>query len=284
MSTELELRLIEASAPDGEIRLSDLAEIARTLQELSLRIGRQYADAGGPGRTHHTIEDLSQLRLTGLAAGSTRLVVARGELGELDAEFPEVAELDRRFWDVIEGIGSDRRPEWVSDLVADSAAGFLAALQVAAPRVVASMGAGRQVDIDTHSSHAATWVASHTENGEEAAVAGRLEKVDLRSHTFRIRDDVGNTLQLKDVPNDGLAARLIGGRVLARGAAIRNRSGALTGLRAASVAADEATMSWQIPAVIPIEKPLASAPGPSAVPAVELSDDEFAAFLEAIRS
>lgn len=52
MSPELELRLIEASAPDGEIRLSDLAEIARTLQELSLRIGRQYADAGG--RAEHT--------------------------------------------------------------------------------------------------------------------------------------------------------------------------------------------------------------------------------------
>lgn len=284
MSPELELRLIEASAPDGEIRLSDLAEIARTLQELSLRIGRQYADAGGPGRTHHTIEDLSQLRLAGLDAGSTRLVVARGELGALDAEFPDVTELDRRFWDVIEGIGSDRRPEWVSDLIADSAAGFLAALQTAAPRVVASMGAGRQVDIDTRSSHAAAWVTPHTETGEETAVAGRLEKVDLRSHTFRIRDDVGSAFELKGIPNDSVAARLIGTRVLARGTAIRNRSGQLIALGGSSIESDEAASSWQIPMAVPIGKPVASAPGPSAIPAIELSDDEFAAFLEAIRS
>lgn len=284
MSTELELQLKGASAPDGEIRLSDLAEIARTLQELSLRIGRQYADTEGPGRTHHTIEDLSQLRLAGLAVGSTRLVVARGEFPALDAEFPEVAELDRRFWDVIKGIGSDRRPEWVSDLVADSAAGLLAALQVAAPRVVVSMGSGRQVDIDTHSSHAATWVAFQTEYGEETVVAGRLEKVDLRYHTFRIRDDVGRAFELKGIPNDSVAARLIGTRVLARGTAIRNRSGQLIALGGSSIEPDEAATSWQIPIAVPIGKPVASAPGPSAVPAVELSDDEFAAFLEAIRS
>lgn len=284
MSTELELQLKGASAPDGEIRLSDLAEIARTLQELSLRIGRQYADAEGPARTHHAVEDLSQLRLAGLATGSTRLVVTRGELPALDAEFPDVTELDRRFWDVIEGIGSDRRPEWVSDLIADSATGFLAALRGAAPRVIATMGAGRQVDIDTRASHAAVWASAEPTLGEQVVFAGRLEKVDLRDHRFRIRDDVGTTVEVDGVPNDLKAARLIGTRVIARGTAIHNRSGRLTGLRDSSVEADDAATSWQIPAAIPIEKPLASAPGPSAEYAIELTDEEFAAFLESVRS
>lgn len=284
MSTELELRLIDASAPDGEIRLSDLAEIARTLQELSLRIGRQYADADGPGRTHRAIEELSQLRLTGVTTGSTRLLVSRGQAEALDVEFLDVAELDRRFWDVVDGIGHDRRPSWVSDLIADSAAGFLTALRAAAPQVVASMGDGRQVDIDTRATHAATWATSRTAIGEQTVVAGRLEKVDLHSHVFRIRDDVGSTMELRSISNDNVAARLIGSRVVARGTAVRNRSRLLIALVDAAIEADEVAASWQIPSVVPIAKPVATAGGPGAAPAVELSDEEFAAFLEAIRS
>lgn len=284
MSTELELRLIEASAPDGEIRLSDLAEIARTLQELSLRIGRHYADAAGPGRTHHTIEDLSQLRLSGLATGSTRLLVARGPTDALDLELPDARELDRRFWEVIDGIGHDRRPEWVTDLIAHSAAGFLTALRASAPRVVATMGDRRRVEIDARASRTATWMTARIAPGEQTVVAGRLEKVDLSSHAFRIRDDVGNTLALKDVPNDSTAARLIGARVLSSGTAIRNQSGQLTGVRAASVEADESMTSWRIPSAVPIGRLVASAPGPSADHALELTDEEFAAFLESARS
>ncbi|HET7475343.1 MAG TPA: hypothetical protein VFJ97_04880 [Dermatophilaceae bacterium] len=137
---ESELRLVGASAPDGQVRLSDLTALAEGLQELSLRLGRHLVHRAGPGRTDRNVEALTEMRLSGLAEGSTRLHFARGRADLLDLELAEAREIDDGFWEVLLGIGSNSRPAWATDLIAESAGKIVAALKVAAPEVLDDAG------------------------------------------------------------------------------------------------------------------------------------------------
>lgn len=285
MSSELELRLEGASSPAGEIRLADLAALAQSLQDLSLRVGRAFVDAEGPGRTPRAIEDLSQLRLRRIDGGSTRLTLALGPADVLDVEVTEAVELDRMFWEVIYGVGKDQRPEWVTGLVADSAAAFVSALQSAAPTVEVTMSPYEPVRIRTREIHRETWTSERqVADQESVVVTGLLEKVDLHSHAFRIRDDVGNTIELTQVPHDRAVATLIGSHITAMGHGVRNRSGRLT-LEAPVIGSEQHPVhASRVPSAIPLSEILDASPGPSPAGAVELTDEEYAAFLEAIGS
>ncbi|MGL4745969.1 MAG: hypothetical protein ACRCXL_16490 [Dermatophilaceae bacterium] len=141
MSHQLELRLIDASFPDGEIPLSDLSAIATSLQELHLRIARLSLDAERRGRPNHVVAQASQLRLTGVATSSTSLLISRSEPGTLDRGSVELADLDAKFADIIRGVADDARPDWVTDSVAESAAKLVEAFKAAAPSVDAWIGA-----------------------------------------------------------------------------------------------------------------------------------------------
>jgi len=93
---------------------------------------------------------------------------------------------------------------------------------------------------------------------------GRLEKVDLRSHEFRVRDDVGQAVYLKHVENDATAARLVGKWVVARGSAVLTGSGRLVSLdRAAVEPVEDPATPYLGDDVSTLPDTLASAPGPT---------------------
>lgn len=112
---------------------------------------------------------------------------------------------------------------------------------------------------------------------------GRLEKVDLRSHDFRVRDDVGRAVDLKHVVDDVDAAQLVGQWVSAIGDGIL-ASGRLVALAHVSIAlVGDPARGLENDEVLTLGQILAMAPGPSLDGGLDLTDDEFAAFLEAAR-
>lgn len=285
MTRDLEFRLIGGSTPDGEIRLRDLAALTEALQELSLRIGRECINATGPGRTKLFMEELTELRLSSISAGSTRLVFSKGPTDKLDVSVDEQRIVDDRFWDVIAAVGDDARPDWVTDLVAESAAKLVAALKATAPKVDVSSPGRSSVHMVTERIHTDTWVGPRTRMTSQMSAAGRLEKVDLRAHEFRIRDDAGNAVELKHVDNDRVVAQLVGRWVIARGQGILERHGNLVALDAAQLeTAHDPAMPYTVRPPVSLESILATAGGPDPAGGLSLDDDEFAAFLEAARS
>lgn len=281
MSTELQLRLIGATSPDGEIRLADLAAIAGSLQDLSLRIGRSYLGAEGPGRTKSSIEELSQLRLGGIAPGSTRLILTRGPTDTFDVELAEEAELERQFWAVLDGVGQDQRPDGTSDLVALSAAAFVDALKSAAPTVEVTLGTRPPVLIRTTEIHRETWLSEVDVTGAEFVVTGRLEAVDLRNGRFRVVDDVGNRIALSQVPERTTAAQLINRRIQATGTGVLGSGGELKEIERPTIEEQVLPSSWTATVATNLADEL-SKPGPDYDGGVDFSDQEFAQFLAAM--
>ncbi|MDR1079292.1 MAG: hypothetical protein LBL55_11700 [Propionibacteriaceae bacterium] len=118
---------------------------------------------------------------------------------------------------------------------------------------------------------------------DTVTLVGRLEKVDLRSHDFRIRDDVGNAYVLPKVTNDVAVGHLIGARVCVTGIAGRDARGRIVSVREAEVVAlPDPLNGARIPESISVEEILASAPGlePGGIPG--LSDEEAEAFFAAM--
>jgi hypothetical protein len=114
MIKEIELRLVDAPAPSGEIAVKDLAALAIALQELTTRISREVINMPGPGRTKQFMEELSQLRLHAVEPGSTVLRFSKGPTDKLDVDLPEQAVADDRFWEIVRAMGDDSRPEWAT--------------------------------------------------------------------------------------------------------------------------------------------------------------------------
>lgn len=112
---------------------------------------------------------------------------------------------------------------------------------------------------------------------------GRLFAVNLLTHRLDVRDDVGHRVALPEVAEDAQTAPLLGRYVDVRGFPERDDRGRLTRLRHASVAAaDDPLRVATAPAVTTLADLLASAPGPNLHRGLDLTDDEFAAFLAAI--
>lgn len=285
MNKDVELLLMGASVPDGEIALRDLAALVDALQEVTTRIGREVVHTPGPGRTVKFMEQFAQLRLRSIQSGSTVLTFAKGPTDKLDVDSPEEQLADDRFWEIVKAIGDDHRPDWVTDLIAESAAKLVNALQDAAPRAVLRAAARGAVEIESARVHVETWVTKRRSTDDVMIARGRLEKVDLRSHEFRVRDDVGHAIDLKHVEDDVTAARLVGQWVLARGSGVILPSGQLVALERAIIE----EVADPVPDlldrhVLGLEEILASADGPDPFGGIELTDEEFAAFLEAARS
>lgn len=78
MSAHYDIRLHGTESPDGEITLSALATLAEPLQELMRSLGRDVIGAAERGRPSEYLTELTELRLSSLAKGSTRLVLERG--------------------------------------------------------------------------------------------------------------------------------------------------------------------------------------------------------------
>lgn len=283
MTNNLELRLIGAPAPDGEITVKDLVALTTALQELSIRIGRDIANTPGPGRTKHYVEEFAQLRLSGIEPGSTILKFNKGPADKLDVDVPEQRIADERFWQIVESIRQDRRPKWASDLVAESVSKLVGALRDAAPSAALSDSAHAAVEIESCRIHVETWTTRPVRTAAQMEARGRLEKVDLRSHEFRVRDDVAQSVDLKHVASDEEAAQFVGQWVVATGEGIL-AAGRLVALDNVSLAllADPAR-DLQHDDILTLDDLLASAPGPDPEGGIDLSDEEFAAFITAAR-
>ncbi len=285
MTQEVELRLIDAPVPDGEIAVRDLAALSQALQELTTRIGREVVDAPGPGRTPKFMEEFAQLRLRGIQPGSTLLVFAKGPTDKLDVDTAEEQLADDRFWEIVRAISNDHRPDWVSELIAESASKFVEALQAAAPRAVLRASAREPVEITSAQIHAETWTSKHQPANAAMTVKGRLEKVDLRSHEFRVRDDVGHGVHLKHVVDDVSAAKFVGQWVAATGRVTLSPAGGIVALEGAEIEpVDDPAAPYVNRKVSTLEVILASAPGPDPAGAIDLDEEEFAAFLKAATS
>ena len=285
MMKEIELRLVDAPGPSGEIPVKDLAALATALQELTTRISREVVNTPGPGRTKQFMEELSQLRLHAVEPGSTVLRFSKGPSDKLDVSLPEQAVADDRLWEIVRAMGEDRRPDWATDLIAESVGKLVNAIQAAAPTVILGAPSRPEVRIASSAMHVETWTPTRVRTGTVMTAAGRLEKVDLRSHEFRLRDDVDNTVDLKRVENDTVAAQLVGQWVVAQGIGIQHASGRLVALQNARVLpADDPAADYVGRKVVTLEEILASAPGPDPSGGLDLSEDEAIAFLKALRS
>src|SRR6476661_2714484 len=111
---ELHLFQVKGVMHHGEIRLGDLAAISAALQDLNTRIARLITGQT-TGRTPEVVAKVAQLRLTGLRDGSTKLDIGYGDeevLPDSDSEFSRLEdETAERFWQIIEGITTGKRPE-----------------------------------------------------------------------------------------------------------------------------------------------------------------------------
>lgn len=184
---------------------------------MTTRISRDVVNMPGPGRTKQFVEEFAQLRLHGIEPGSTVLRFSKGPTDKLDVDLPEQTVIDDRFWELLHAAGEDRRPDGVSDRIAESVAKLVSACQAAAPTVIIAAASRGKVQIRPAAAHVETWLPKRIDSGAAMSAAGRLAKVDLRTHEFRLRDDVDNTVDLKHVENDAVAAQLIGQWVIARG-------------------------------------------------------------------
>ncbi|MGY4710674.1 hypothetical protein ACXDF8_14125 [Mycolicibacterium sp. CBM1] len=159
VSTEFELKLVDAPVPSGEVAAKDLAALAASLQELTTRIGRDVAGSAGPGRSKQHTEKSARLRLRSVTPGSTVLKFVKGPTDKLDIDLAHERLADDRFWDVIAGIGQNHKPEWMTDLVAESAGKLVAALRSAAPRAVFSAPARPTIDFDPTTVSVESWLS-----------------------------------------------------------------------------------------------------------------------------
>ena len=284
MAKDIELQLIDSNVPDGEIVVKDLAALTTALQELTTRIGREVINTPGPGRTKQFMEEFAQLRLRGIEAGSTVLVFSKGPTDKLDMDLPEQQVADDRFWEIVKAIAEDQRPEWATDLIAESAGKFVDALQAAAPKAVFRGPTRDDVAIESAHIHADTWTSKRLLTDTVMTAKGRLEKVDLRSHEFRVRDDVDQAVDLKHVEDDVSVAQFVGQWVVARGAGVLLSSGRLVALDNAVIEpVTDPVSSLPEPIGVDLQSILASTPGPDPLGGVDVSDEEFDAFLEALR-
>lgn len=285
MIKDLELRLIDAPVPNGEVAVKDLAALTLALQELITRIGRDIVNSPGPGRTKQFMEEFAQLRLRSIDDGSTRLMFSKGASDKLDVQVSEEKLADDRFWEIIRAIGVDQRPDWVTELIAESAGKFVDALQRAAPKAVLQAPARDAIEIESARIHIETWTSRRFQTDTVMTARGRLEKVDLRSHEFRVRDDVGQAVDLKHVEDDVTAARLVGQWVVARGTSALLPSGRLVALDKVTIErVDDPAAEHLDGTVLGLDEILASVPGPDPDGGIDLTEEEFTAFLRAARS
>lgn len=282
-SHDLELRLIDAAAPKGEIGLAALAELAGSLQRLATRVGRHLAEQPGPGRTPASVERMTTLRLTGLGGRSTSLFIGYGDADALPLDTGFEVETADRFWGLLAAISDNDPPGWVTPGISKGAAKVCAALQSAAPRIELSQPRrDRSTTVTSATLDVDVWRRADRDVGART-VTGRLEAVDLKDRRFRIRDDVGNAIRIDDVEDAEQVGRLVGQRAAATGIAVIDEHGRLR-LRETRVEAAPLPPEWTSIPSTNLEELIAAAPGPDPGGIPGLTDEEWEAFAIALRS
>lgn len=282
MTREMEIRLIGHPSDDGQLLASDAVRLIEAFRHVTYRLTRAVADRPGLGRTVSDLEGMATVRVR-LAEGSTRLVF---EIGDTSAVIDPLSEgVDRAFLEIIEGMRLNTRPPGVSDAVASSVGELVGALHRAAPQAQFTVDGQRSAIMRTEVISRDPWQPELADSSGEVTVHGTLEMVDLRTAKFRLRDTVGNRIDLVDVQLPEQAAHLIDERVSVVGVLLMGR--------------DHRHHRIESPIITraPSHDILLTSPGPStlgklvetasqldAPSRVDLSDEELDSFLAEIRA
>jgi len=278
-SRNYRLRLEGMSSPPGQIPLRDLAEIGAALQQTATRIARQVAGAEGRGRSPSYVDRVSEVRLTGLEAGSTILDLSLGDEQALPMPGADEDVIAQRLEESFGALANNTAPDWASPLVKESIARFVSRLESAGTqRLTASWetnGTSSELVIPVDGINPSIWTVDVEHQTEQASATGRLDKVDLRARRFRIRDDVGHDITLEDVVDLDSAAHLIGQRVTASGVAERSGDRVVR-IVEPTLAPERLPEEWS--ATLPMELPPGGAVPSGGIPGVTMSEvDEFLA-------
>lgn len=278
------LRLHETSSPPGEIALTDLAALSGRLQDLTTRVGRWVAEIDRPGRSTLGVEETTALRLSRLAEGSTVLEISRGPDGRLDIDTPLEESVASRLWETMAAIGQDAPPAAAPVGIRESAVALLDALAHVAGLVEFSRPDGGRIAFRPADRDRSVWAVEPGVPGEQqVTVTGIVEMVDLRSHRFRLRDDVGNRIALHDIQDDGTAGRLVGERAEAVGHPVLDQRGRLVAVAQAAVMSSTIPGEWTSPVRDSSWRDVENYPGPDPKGGVEFTDEEWASFLAAVK-
>lgn len=281
-SNDLELRLSGLPAPGGEIALADLAAIAAPFQELATRIGRHAVEQEGPGRSYAAVENATRLRLSGLTSGSTRLHIAYGQAGVLPIDDGLEQRTADVLWEVVSAFSEGGKPGWTTADIDESALRLLDGLGRAS-QADFGRGDGRELSLKPAQVDRSAWTRSGDRVTDvEVTMVGVLEMVDLASETFRLRDAVGNKIPLRHVLEPHAAATLVDQRVSAAGRRIEGVRGQFRGIAAPSLQPFALPAEW-IAVAAPDWIGITGRPGPDPEGGADLTDEEFAELLAAMK-
>jgi hypothetical protein len=244
-----ELKFDGLDMPSGEISFTQLAALAASLQELVTRIGRQIDDRSGPGRTPVSLGRATEIRLTGVRKGSTKLDIEIGDPNTVDLPEETHEVVADRFEDLFDGLTRNDAPPWADRLIGEAAASVVKSFSALGATGVSLRRIGhegRLWSMDPRDLDPQAWEigsAPETLAPTEASASGRLEAVDLKANRFRIRDDLGQAINLVHVADAEEAGRLVGGRVVATGDGTRDAQGRLQSIDGARVTAYEPRFS-----------------------------------------
>lgn len=285
MSAQFEFHLKGASAPEGQLDADHLLAIVTSLKEVATKLGRAETDAEPVGRAPRRVQRVARL-LIGLVPGSTTVLARRvgGGDGALDFDLSDEQAFDEKFEALVDSIARDQRPDWIGDSLSLAAAGLTSALQQAAPEIEFKVSGQARRTFKTAEVHRETWRVADMPASETVTFVGRLYAVNLSTHRLQVQDDVGNQVALPKVLNDAQAGTLLGSHVTVTGVPEVDARGRLTHLHDATVeAAPDPLAGAVVRAAVALDEILRSAPGPDPDGGIELTDEEFASFLEAAR-
>lgn len=283
VARRFEFRLLETGDPAGTLDADNLLAVVHSLKILAARLGRAELGSARTGRPSHQLERVARLRI-GMEPGSTRIVVERHDDNMLDFDLADEAAVDQQFEEIVTSISRDERPVWVNDSQADAAADLLSALKLSARFVEFSADGVQRASFTTSRANVDIWRRTQpTRPADDVTMIGRLEKVDLKSREFRIRDDVGNAIRLPQVDSADAAGHLIGSHVCVSGLAQRDNDGRVVGIHHAAIESAPQPIS---PAgtlgAAPFESAFLGGSAPEMEDDAGLTNAEADAFLEAM--
>lgn len=285
VTTQFEFHLKGVHAPEGQLEADQLIAIVQSLKSIALNVGRSETNADTIGRAPARVHRVATM-VIGMSPGSTTIVAHRASAGDgaLDLDLADEHAFDTRFEQVIAAVAADDRPDWVSEALAGSAGELAAALRRSAPEVEFKADQRVLRNVQTANLRRETWSTPVQPSAEEVSFTGRLFAVNLKSHRLLVQDDVGHQVALPRVSDDVEVGRLLNRRVVVSGIASRDSRGLLTQIIDSTIiAAPDPVGTAAVTDNISLEDILDSVSGPDPDDGIDLTEEEFDAFITAAR-
>jgi hypothetical protein len=206
---------------EGAIPLAELAAIAKSVQDTVDRIARSLNDRSGRGRPPKFLAKVSALEAVGIEPGSAVLEIeAPHDMEELAMDFGEAdagVQAIELFVESIDALSrGDTPPPNVGAPAARSLRDFFKALENHDQVRVESAIAGTTTSAIFEPPLMLQPEEEQTDTpaiADTVEIIGRLYEVNLHTHTYRIRDDLGKTRFMtvgRDLDDRALARTLLG--------------------------------------------------------------------------